>query len=386
MKVRKSLALILALILVCTLLPTAATAADGDFIIDEDGILTKYTGPGGDVVIPDGVTIIGMEAFLRCAGLTSVTIPDSVTGIGLGAFGYCYRLTDVVIPDSVTVIGFGAFACCESLTHMAIPGSVTQIWDEAFLGCSSLTGFTVSEDNPKYTSLDGVLFDKDLSTLIQYPANKEGAYAIPESVTGVKSAAFYGCAGLTGVTIPDGVTDIGRRAFEDCPSLTDVTIPDGVTIIEGSVFEGCTGLTRVTIPASVTTLVYGAFRDCPSLTVYGYTGSEVERHCRKYQIPFAPLVVAPGTAREGSLEGENGESVSWSITAQGEVTIDAADLTPEEAILVACYDNDGRFLGVKWLTAQSTAVQIDPTTPKVKLLWLGGEAKPKSTSATVWGD
>ena len=88
-----------------------------DFEI-ENGILKKYTGPGGDVEIPDSVTAIGDRAFGRCNSLTSIEIPDSVTAIGDRAFEYCRSLTSIVIPNSVTAIGNGAFSGCSSLTSI----------------------------------------------------------------------------------------------------------------------------------------------------------------------------------------------------------------------------------------------------------------------------
>ena len=102
-----------------------------DFII-EDGVLTSYNGPGGNVVIPDSVMSIDEEAFMWCSSLTSVTIPDSVTSIGNGAFSGCSSLKNVVIPDGVTEIGYYAFSDCSSLTSVTIPDSVTSFGDWAF--------------------------------------------------------------------------------------------------------------------------------------------------------------------------------------------------------------------------------------------------------------
>ncbi len=97
-----------------------------DFQIDEEGCLTKYSGPGGDVVIPDGVTSIGGSAFSECSSLTSITLPDGVTSIGNSAFYGCSSLTSITIPDSVTSIGWGAFNDCESLTISAFAGSCAE--------------------------------------------------------------------------------------------------------------------------------------------------------------------------------------------------------------------------------------------------------------------
>ena len=97
-----------------------------------NGILVKYKGAGGDVVIPGTVTVIGEKAFYECRSLTSVIIPNSVTSIGDHAFYYCSGLTGVTIPNSVTSIGEYAFSGCSGLTSVTIPNSVTSIGYSAF--------------------------------------------------------------------------------------------------------------------------------------------------------------------------------------------------------------------------------------------------------------
>ncbi len=273
------------------------------------------------VKIETGVTTIGENAFSECYGLTSVTIGNSVTIIGERAFNYCSSLTSVTIPNSVTTIGNAAFQSCSSLTSVTIPNSVTTIRDYAFFVCRSLTSIDVASGNLNYSSKDGVLFDKNKSTLIQYPiGNQRTEYTVPNSVTTIGlsafqycsnltsvticnsvttigSGAFFGCESLTSVTIPNSVTTIGESAFESCSSLksvtignsvtkiglsafgycsglTSVTIPNGVISIGGYAFRYCSNLTSVTIPDSVTTIGNWAFEDCSSLKDVYYSGSE----------------------------------------------------------------------------------------------------------------
>jgi hypothetical protein len=291
--------------------------------------ITGYTGPGGDVTIPDtfnglAVTIIGEWAFSGCMSLTSVTIPDSVmsiadqafyscfsltnvamgngvTNIGFQAFSACLSLTNLTIPDSVVIIGGGAFLDCRSLTSVTIPESVTSIGQYALGDCDSLSNITVDPLNSAYTSADGVLFDKGQTTLIQYPGAKTGSYMVPDSVIDIVGFAFESSINLTSVTIPESVTSFDGPWFDGCSSLTNITVdplnsvyssvegvlfdksqstlveypgakpgsyvvPNSVASIGGAAFSNCKGLNSVTIPNSVTNIIDSAFLGCASLT------------------------------------------------------------------------------------------------------------------------
>jgi len=218
-----------------------------------------------NVTIPNTVTNIDFQAFTYC-GLTSVTIPDSVTGIKGSAFMYCSSLASLTIGESVISIGYDVFYGCSSLTNVIIPNSVTNIKSTAFAYCSSLTNITVNPQNPAYSSVAGVLLDKNRTTLIEYPFGLAGSYTIPGSVTNIGEYAFDGCNGLTNLTIPNSVTTIEQYAVSGCASLTNIIIPTSVTTIGQSAFSGCASLTNIIIPNSVTNIGAGVFGYCTHLT------------------------------------------------------------------------------------------------------------------------
>ncbi len=177
-----------------------------------------------NVVMSKKITKIGESAFWNCSSLTSITIPSSVASIGKDAFWNCGGLTSITISDGVTSIGYEAFFGCSSLTSITIPDSVTSIGNGAFYGCRSLTSIDVLENNKNYSSVSGILFNKDKTEIITYPNGKiNTSYEIPNSVTSIGQSAFWSCSGLTSITIPEGVTRIGEYAFSWCINLTNIT-------------------------------------------------------------------------------------------------------------------------------------------------------------------
>lgn len=230
----------------------------------------------GDLVIPDGVTSIGLYAFAYCDGLTSITIPGSITSIGERAFHNCTSLTEinwhavavdnvgsyafynagtagdgaaVRFGDSVTSIPFAAFRDCDGLTSVTIGDGVTSIGERAFSNCDGLTSIVVEEGNPVYHSTGNCLIETESKTLIA--GCKTSVIPDDGSVTSIGTSAFQACHGLTSIAIPDSVTSIGVYLFMSCTGLTSVTIGNGVTRIEGWVFWGCRSLTSVTFKGTV---------------------------------------------------------------------------------------------------------------------------------------
>ena len=197
------------------------------------------------VTIPEGVTSIGQGAFNFCYGLKSVTIPSSVKTIGDWAFSACFRLQSVTMPESLEYIGTGGFINCRSFKMVNIPAKLATIGDAAFAYCTGLKQFTVDAGNKAFTARDGILYSKDMSTLVSVP--NVSTIVIPSRVTEIGASAFQGRDRLEKLTLPSSVTIIDRGAFHDCGRLGSMTVPASVAKIGGAAFYNCGELTEVTM-------------------------------------------------------------------------------------------------------------------------------------------
>lgn len=311
---------------------------------DGTAVITKYKGSAEKLAIPsklDSHTVkaISSQAFEFCDSITSVTIPDSVTDIGSYAFAWsrnlatatigknvktigeyafsmCRKLNSInvsekngsfaskdgnlynksktqllqyalgkesksfTIPGGVTKVGDSAFENCETITSIKFSDSVASVGKEAFGGCTILTSINVPEKNSKFSSENGVLYNKNKTKLVQYPIGKtEETFTIPKTVTAIGDNAFGFCDSLTSIVIPDNVKSIGDVAFGYCENLTSAKIGNGVTSIGARAFDACEKLSELTLGNNVKKIGYIAFISCKSLKSVTIPYSLTDMYC-----------------------------------------------------------------------------------------------------------
>ena len=301
-------------------------------ISDDNSVIIKgYLGNDTEIVIPAeiggcAVKSIADGAFKDCISLTSIEIPSGVTSINLSAFSGCTSLEkievdkdnmyyssidgilynkeqtelhicpsgiksdNVIVPDGVVTISDGAFFGCEKICSIKIPSSVTYFgymnmgFCALFDGCKNLESIEVDENNPNFTSQDGILYSKDLSTLIRCPEKREKDVIVPNSVITIKPYAFYGCENIRRIEIPDGITEIVRKLIYGKGGEGLRPIPK--TAVGAYAFDGCKNLSFIIIPASVIYIADEVFDDCPLLTIYGYADSYAKAYAKVNSIPY----------------------------------------------------------------------------------------------------
>lgn len=240
------------------------------------------------LVFGENLESIGDGAFAGCQRLRSVRFGDGLRSIGASAFALSPWLARVDIPDGVATLGPEAFRHCVGLTNATIGRGVASIGAKAFNNCPSLTSIKVAGENPHFSDIEGVLFNKARTTLIQYPNARPAArHTVPDSVRRIGDFAFADAVALTNVTLGAGGVDIGMSAFEncrvlagielgsatnisarafaDCWALSHVEVPDSVLAIGDQAFERCTGLKSARVGDGVKTIGVSAFQGCGRL-------------------------------------------------------------------------------------------------------------------------
>ena len=249
------------------------------------------------VMIISAVPLSGISVFAAASG-------DFKYYVGAGGTAsiteYIGSAPDVVIPEMIDgyvvtyISGFGIYKA-EEIRTVTIPKSVGSIYEYAFSGCIKLEEINVDKNNSAYCDEDGVLFNKDKTILVRYPAAKPGnSYDIPNGVTGIGMWAFEDCSLLTDITIPNSVTTMETGAFSGCSSLKSIVIPNGVNAIQEDVFSYCSSLTHVTLPDSIKGLWNWSFVSCPNLK----------------SITIPDSVVSIGAGALGIRDPRGGKSIS----------------------------------------------------------------------------
>ncbi|NDC64485.1 MAG: leucine-rich repeat domain-containing protein, partial [Planctomycetia bacterium] len=218
--------------------------------------------------------------------LTVETNDTGLTITGYNGPGGVLQIPAAIDGTPVTAIGYAAFFSNRTIERIILPASVTSIGNQAFEDMTKLDAIDVDAASPRFSSIDGVLFDKAQATLLRFPGNR-ASYTVPDGVTGIADGAFRYTYGLQTIVVSEGVVSIGVQAFGDCHELTSVTLPDSLTSIGFWAFANCWSLTAMTIPANVSMIgtqdeFISAFPGCMKLTT---------------------LVVAPGNTSFVAVDG-----------------------------------------------------------------------------------
>lgn len=273
-------------------------------LVIEDGAF-RYS--RGIFEIPKGTIHIGSDAF---SGNNNkiIRIPEGVITIGDNAFEQSLKVSTIELPSTLKSIGNHCFSECSSIKSIHIPKNVEKIGDRVFEKCVKLEEIEVDKENDFYTSIDGVLYNKDCTIIIACPANlkkeeytildsaktidksafsfsnlkkvniptsviliDEGAFynskiieiKIPNSVFNIKASAFFYCKSLINVKLSESIIELAKRAFYSCENLENVNLPNNLEVISKEVFFGCLKIKSINIPDSVKKIESRAFRNCP---------------------------------------------------------------------------------------------------------------------------
>ncbi len=280
------------------------------------------------VVIESGVTGIGNRAFYYCTALTDIEIPEGITRIGNNVFMYCSSLANIELPTSLTSIGNSAFSKCSALTMIELPVNVATLGIGVFADSTNLSNIYATDGNTAYVDVNGVLFTKDMNTLVSYPAGKtETSYAVPSGVTMIGDYAFEYCTALTSVTLPNSVEYIGYYAFRYCTGLNTVTVYNKDAAFDLDVF-------------------YKASAD---LTIQGVADSTAESYANENGHSFSTITLPGIKFLSASLSLYNDIAVNFKANKE---VMDAAGFTDAYAV----FEFNGNTYTVRDYTVETMMV------------------------------
>ena len=385
------------------------SSIDGIVYNKDATLLIKCPSTRTSVDIPEGVTVIGEKAFFGCSP-TDMNLPSTLKEIGAFAFAGC-NISEINLPNSLETIRNNAFGG-NSLSEINLPTSLKEIGNEAFynndltevhipasvekIGTAVFAAnptdyFSIDEANANYTVANGMIFTKDMATIVACPQNKTSA-VLPQTVTKIEESAFSE-TNIESVTMPNSITEIGAYAFYGCRYLKGATIPDGVKEIKVGTFMNCPEMTTLTISRSVEYIADGAFSDCNTLqTVYSLNPEPpvLENGGYYYSGPW-PWDLSQTTlyVPQGSLaayQGAEGWNVFSRMLELDPTAIDAAEAGgveisatsggiaisgAAEGLPVSVYDEGGRlaFSG----TATGGTLYIPAAKGHIYIIKVGGE-------------
>ena len=234
---------------------------DGETYSGDITIPGMTPGPNGNSM----VARIADNAFKSCPKLTSITLPGSLREIGANDFAYCHKLIKFEFPNSpmLNKIGHHAFYA-SGIGTVKIPAQMKCEFDapDIFNNCKTLSTFIVDNANINFTSIDGVLYSKDGTTLLMYPQNHDGlSYEFPEKCVKIGKRAFENSK-IVNIDIPVRITEIGERAFYDCDHLETIIFGEGLTEIPEYVLFGSGNNLIAKLGSNVKTIGDHAFDMC----------------------------------------------------------------------------------------------------------------------------
>lgn len=339
----------------------------------------KNSGKITRVIIHEGVTSVSTKAFVSCESLEYAFIPSSMKDID--GFTACSSLKSINLPEGLETIGIQAFCDCDSLKTVTIPSSVNSIGFGAFEWCDSLTEIKVKSNNAYFTDINGVLYNKDKTKILQYPkAKTQTSYIIPSSVTTVGRDAFEECENLKSIILPEKLTSIEESAFSSS-GIKTIEMPAGVTTISRSAFNS-SFIESIVLPNNIVKIDEMAFRNCKNLKkifiqnpqceiddsfgticsnlafenayrqfdgiIYGYENSTAHAYAQKYEYPFSAFIYGDANS-DGKLTAGDAAFIAKNLAEQKGHTLPAyADFTGDGK--VTAYD---AAMIAKYLAEQS---------------------------------
>lgn len=380
-KITKSLSVLFLLTaIVVTQVPVAdvqASALSSEFQMEGTKLL-KYTGTAEVVSVPDGVKVIGEEAFAGNDNLVKVTIAGDVESVGYRAFAECENLRTITVGDGVSLIDTAAFSNNKGLVNVSLGANVKDLGSGVFAGCSNLSELSLSVGNGYLHYSNGVLYD-DEETIIYalMPACEKGAYTVPRTVKEIKGYAFWGNPYLERVVLGSGLYEIPNYAFSNCLNLRQVEIPLPVHGIGSKAFEDCVNLETVEIPDSMMQISNSAFDGCPRVKLNATPGtygaefaaelqkSEVEEieyeDIQNSQVIEAGVIAGKSVSVENGSNEEKEQEEAEAADSSGEQDDDAQDSSsPEPTIEVETKTiNNLTLLGQSSIVSGRAVIFID---------------------------